>query len=171
MVAGYVAALNVMARERRGIQRFVTGVCRQGGLDPCRQLVILVHFRSNVGERLAMEVAGPAWLDRQGGARFADEARRQEADARWRGDGTAPPSWPYKILSGGSLAAWVAPFAGLPPHLTRLWDDATWLVDDHLQTETPERPDGSMPWLVDIAGPWRVWMPVPASLHALVGRG
>jgi hypothetical protein len=174
MVAGYVAALGVMATERRGIERFVAEVCRKDGLDPYRQLVILVGFRSNVGEQLAMEIAGPAWLDRQGGARITDGNTRREAEAIWRGGATAPTSWPYRILGRSSHAVWLVPFADLPPHLMRLWDDATWLVDGHWESDTPERPDGSMPWLVSVAGDWRAWMPTPAprwSLRALLGRG
>src|SRR4051812_14402907 len=104
MVAGYVAALGVMHNERRSVRRFVADVCREGGLDPSQQLVILAEFRSNVGERFAMQIAGPAWLDLQGGARFTDEAGCLEVEARWRGSGAEPPSWPYRILGGGGLA-------------------------------------------------------------------
>jgi hypothetical protein len=172
MVAGYVVALNSMGRERRRIQRFIGKVCRRDGLDPCRQLIILVNFRSNVGERLAMEIAGPGWLDQHGGSRLTGKAGRREAEACWRANGAQLPSFPYKIL-GGDRAVWLAPFEG-SPHLTQLWDGATWLVNDHWQVDTPKRPDGSVPWIVETAGLWRAWMPAPVprwSFRALLGGG
>jgi hypothetical protein len=107
MVAGYVGALRNMDQERAAIGRFVAEVCREGGFDPSEQLVILVGFRSNVGERLAMEIAGPGWLDGQGGARMTGEADRQAAEARWLRSSAAPPAWPYRILGGGGLAVWL----------------------------------------------------------------
>jgi hypothetical protein len=181
MVAGYVAALTTMAREGKDVRRFVADVCREGGLDPSQYLVILAEFRSNVGERFAMQIAGTSWLDQHGGARFTDEAGCRDLEARRREGGAEHPSWPYRILGGGDLAVWLAPFAGLPPHLAWLWDDASWLADGelqsadaHLRKETPARPDGTMPWVVRHAGHWRAWMPAPAprwSLRALLGLG
>jgi hypothetical protein len=74
-----------------------------------------------------------------------------------------------------NLAVWLAPFDALPVHLTWLWDDATWLNltwlwDDatwldrqQWQASTPERPAGSMPCIVEIAGHWRLWISVSST--------
>jgi hypothetical protein len=162
MVAGFVAALASINRHREEIRGFVATSCRAGRLDPQQQLAIFVGVGSNVGQRVAAEIAGPEWVDRHVGHWVMGDWGRREAEAKWRQRGTTPPKWPFTTLgSGPGLAVWLAPFDELPPHLTWLWNDATWLDGHQWQTQAPKRPAGSMPCVVEIAGHWRLWIDAP----------
>ena len=158
MVAGFQAALNNIARHRQQIRGFLHATCFAGQLDPARQLAVLVGLGSNVGQDRAAEIAGVESITSTSGD-GSWVTRAERAAARWRVRETAPPAWPFHILGARSLAVWVAPFDGLPAHLSRLWEDATWLHGDHWQQQAPPRPAGAMPCVVQIAGHWRLWMP------------
>jgi hypothetical protein len=167
MVAGYVAALGSIDRHREAIRGFVATTCAAGGRDPYQSLAILVQVASNVGQSTAAEIAGPEWVDRHVGRWTVGDLGRTRAEDKWRERGTAPPHWPFTTLDDGGFVVWVAPFDGLPAHLTWLWNDAKWLDSGQWQTRAPDRPAGSMPCVVQVAGHWRVWMPAPAPKWSL----
>jgi hypothetical protein len=158
MVAGFEGALRNIDFYREEIRGFVERTCRAGRIDPCQQMAIFVGVGSNVGQEVAADIAGPQWVDRHVGTWVMGDFGRRRAEGKWRGRGTTPPQWPFTTLGSGSFAVWLAPFDGLPAHLTWLWNDATWLDGDHWETHAPDRPAGSMPCVVQIAGHWRLWI-------------
>ena len=161
MVAGYVGALRNISSYRQAMEAFVLTTCRARRVDPCQQLVILVGIGSNVGQEIAAEVAGVDWVDKHVGEWVMLAHGRAEAQKRWRERRSDPPNWPFAVLRDHGLAVWLAPFDNLPVHLTVLWNEATWLHGDYWQVTAPERPPASMPCFVEIAGRWRLWIPVP----------
>jgi hypothetical protein len=162
MVAGYTGALANIARHGDEIREYVATTCPTGRFGSHPLLVIFTGLHSNVDNDLAADIAGPEWVDRHVGRWVFADGGRARAEERCRARGSRPPGWPFKILTGGHCGVWLAPFDGLPAHLTRLWEDATWLDGDHWQTHAPERPANSLPCVVHLAGHWRMWLPAPA---------
>src|SRR5262249_53758183 len=140
--------------------RFVATTC-SAEPAPYQPLAIVVGLGSNVGQAIAAEIAGAEWVDRHVGEWVFGESGRTRAQEKWRERGTTPPDWPFKILRK-SISLWLAPFEGLPTHLTWLWTDATWLGDDRWQARDPDRPAGWTPCVAEIAGHWRLWLPPSA---------
>ena len=164
MVTGYTVALGYVRGCAEEIEAFVVTTCRARRLDPCQQVAILSEIKST-GQDVAAEIAGVDWVDRHVGT--WGPCDRVEAQDRWRERRTAPPDWPFAVLSNGTVAVWLAPFDALPAHLTWLWNDADWLHDDGWQQTAPrptapERPIASMPCIAVIAGHWRLYIRAPS---------